>query len=89
MRAVDADHPILHPVADDDRDRAGLDDKEVMVRVALLIQSLPRHDGSQLSDRQQAGALLIREPRKRAVTIGRLAHARPQRLRASVPGCAC
>ena len=77
---VDRDHAVLIAVAADDRDRPRLDDVEVVGRVALAEQHVARRDRLDRAQFPQAPALLIVQPRKGAVTVGRLLEARSQRL---------
>ena len=77
---VDRDDPVLVAVALDDRDRARLDQEEVVAGVALAEQDLAGLDLPHGSDRAQPRPLLLVEPRKRAVAVDRLLEAGAERL---------
>ena len=74
VRPLDRDDPVLCAVALDDRDRAGLDDEEVVALVALAEQHLPRLDPPNLADLTQPVAMLVAQAGERAATVGRLLH---------------
>jgi hypothetical protein len=52
MPTLDRDHVVLVSQAADDRDRAGLDDEEVIAVVTLTEQHLARIDLAQAPDRE-------------------------------------
>ena len=74
------DHTVLPPVALDDGDHAGLDDEEVIARVALAEEDLTGLDGAGLPNRADALELAVGEAREGAAAIGRLGQARAERL---------
>ena len=80
MRPVDGDHPVLTPVALDDRDGAALDDEEVVAGVAVTEEHLARSHRAELARGPQPRALVVVEPRERAAAVGGLVHAEPERV---------
>ena len=79
VRAVDRDDAVLVAVALHDRDRARLDQEEVVAGVALAEQDLTGRDVPHRSDRAQPRPLLVAESGKRAVTVDRLLEAGAER----------
>ena len=71
---------VLAPEALDDRDRPRLDHEEVVAGVSGPEQDLPRRDGTDRAHLAEPRPLLVVQPRERAVAVGRLLDAEPERL---------
>src|SRR3954452_19800297 len=72
---VHGDDAVLAPVALHDGHGAGLDDEEVIARVALPEEHLAARDGPCRPRGAHPGALVGVQPREGAVPVGRLLHA--------------
>ena len=80
MWSVNRDDAVLVSVALDNRDRAGLDYEEGVVRVPFLEQHLPGGDRAHLTDRAQPRPLVVAESGKRSIAVYGLVHAQTERF---------